>query len=129
MHYQWARRFIEKNSNKTRDEQIKLLTDRILQMDEDAEDNKWDMIQDEVEGRPINADKDEYKRLKDAEIIDCCDKLNELIGESKDRSFFPKIFRKGANPSTMYMDGKNDFSELRKSELYNGDEDLALDLL
>jgi hypothetical protein len=29
----------------------------------------------------------------------------------------------------MYMDGKNDFSEIKKIEVYDGDEDLELDLL
>jgi hypothetical protein len=55
--------------------------------------------------------------------------MNKLIDETKDRGFFQKIFRKGANPSTMYMDGKSDLSELRKNELYKGDVDLELELL
>jgi hypothetical protein len=120
--------FIQSISDKTTDDKIELLTDHILHMEKQSEDYKWRVVEREVNG---NGDiYDEWtKEYYDAEIIHCCDELNEIIGEKKDGGFFQKIFRKGANPSTMYMDGKNDFSELRKNELYEGDMDLELDLL
>jgi hypothetical protein len=133
-----AKEFIDTYRNRTKEDQIEILTDHILFLDSCAEKNKWDLIKDEVDPDPktgsILTDFDpewaeRYGKSLDVEMIECCDTLNALIGETKDRGFFQKIFRKGANPSNMYMDRKNDFSELRQGESYNGDEDLELDML
>ncbi len=128
-----GRAFIDKISGETKRDQIESLTEHILRLETLSEVNKWRAIESEVSDNPGKDSEIEsanyWKIRQDAEIIECCDKLNELIDETKDRSFFQKIFRKGANPSTMYMDGKNDFSELRKNELYDGDVELELDLL
>jgi hypothetical protein len=128
-----GKRFIDGISGKTEDEQVKLLTENILELENLSEQYKWGAIESELSDNPqkdflmkYNSNQKDYV---DAYMVECCDKLNELINEKKEGGFFQKIFRKGANPSTMYMDGKNDFSEVRKSELYDGDIDLELDLL
>ncbi|MCA3087159.1 MAG: hypothetical protein ING65_12745 [Rhodocyclaceae bacterium] len=129
-----GRRFLNEISGETKRDQIERLTDHILRLETLSEENKWRTIESELSdnpGKDAQIENSNYwKSRLDAEIIECCDELNELINDRKnDGGFFQKIFRKGANPSTMYMDGKNDFSELRKNELYDGDVDLELDLL
>jgi hypothetical protein len=124
-----AQEFIDRISHHSTEDKIDLLVEDILRTEEQSEKHKWRIVEQQANGRSTEGGEDEWlKTYYDAEIIQCCDKLNELV-EYKNRGFFQKIFRKGANPSTMYMDGKNDFSELRKNELYEGDVDLELDLL
>ncbi|MCA2958957.1 MAG: hypothetical protein IOD12_01805 [Silvanigrellales bacterium] len=123
-----ARMFIDSYRYMDKETQIRALTDHILEREKKSEEEKWDAIEWEVNGRDSSLPR-WLKTRADTEIIDCCDRLNELVGEKKSDGFFSKLRRGGASPANMYMDGKNDFSEIKKIEVYDGDEDLELDLL